>query len=63
MKEGVFNKEGMIEAVNRLNEKELLFLNRIIVERLKFISQAKSTLMMSSFTAGERVCFSGKTGN
>lgn len=63
MKNNYFDKNSAIEAVSKLNEEELLFLDRLIVERLKLISQAKSTVMMSNFHVGERVCFTACTGN
>jgi len=44
-----------VEAIKRLTEEDLLFLNRLIVERLKLISQAISTPPVASFTKGERV--------
>lgn len=38
------------EVIKRLHEEDLLFLNRLIVERLKLISQARATTLMTSFT-------------
>jgi len=39
-----------------------LFLNRLIVERLKLISQARATGLMSSFSVGDHVGFQGTDG-
>ena len=53
----IIDRDSAIAAIKRLNEEDLLFLNRLIVERLKLISQAKSTSLMASFTRGDRVSF------
>lgn len=50
------------EAIKHRNEDDLRFLNRLIVERLKLISQARSTTLMASFTAGDRVGFTTRDG-
>jgi hypothetical protein len=51
------------EAIRRLNEEDLHFLNRLIVERLKLISQARSTVMLAHFSVGDRVTFPAATGD
>lgn len=51
----IIDRISAVEAIKRLNEEDLLFLNRLIVERLKLISQAKSTSLMASFTKGDWV--------
>jgi hypothetical protein len=58
----IIDRVSAVEAIKRLNEEDLLFLNRLIVERLKLISQAKSTSLMASFTKGDRVGFQGPDG-
>ncbi|WP_222105201.1 hypothetical protein [Denitromonas halophila] len=58
----IVDRVSAIEAIKRLNEDDLLFLNRLIVERLKLISQAKSTMLMGSFTVGDRVGFQAADG-
>ncbi len=58
----IVDRVSAIEAVKRLNEDDLLFLNRLIVERLKLISQARSTSLMASFTKGDRVRFKTPDG-
>jgi len=35
----IVDRVSAVEAIKRLGEEDLLFLNRLIVERLKFISQ------------------------
>ena len=61
MNDGVrlFDRNSAVDAINNLNEDDLLYLNRIIIERLKLISQAKSTRLMAGFAAGDRVSFQG----
>lgn len=53
----IVDRVSPIEAIKRLNEEDLLFLNQLIVERLKLISQACATTLMTSFTMGDRVGF------
>ncbi len=53
-----------IEAfIKDLREEELHYLNRLIVERLKLISQEKSTRSLSRFNLGELVQFSDADGH
>ena len=58
----IVDRVSAIEAIKRLNEDDLLFLNRLIVERLKLISQARATSLMISFTRGDRVSFQTADG-
>ncbi len=50
------------EAIRHLGEEDLRFLNRLVVERLKLIAQARSTALMSRFNIGDRVGFQASTG-
>jgi hypothetical protein len=53
-----------IEAfIKELGEEELRYLNRLIIERLKLISQDKSTRAMGRFNIGEMVTFEDNAGN
>jgi len=58
----IVDRVSAVEAIKRLNEEDLLFLNRLIVERLKLISQARATTLMTSFTRGDRVGFQAPDG-
>ena len=52
-----------IEAfIKELGEEELIYLNRLIVERLKLILQEKSTHAMKRFNIGESVEFPDRDG-
>ena len=51
------------EFIKSLNEEELRYLNRLIVERLKLISQAKSTKAMVKHNLGDLVEFPDNEGN
>jgi hypothetical protein len=59
----LMNRAEAAEAIRRLNEDDLRFLNRLIVERLKLISQARSTVMLAHFSVGDRVRFSTGAGD
>lgn len=58
----ILDRSSAVNAINRMNEDDLLFLNRLIVERLKLISQARSTSLMASYTQGDRVGFQTPDG-
>ena len=58
----IVERISAVEAIKRLNEEDLLFLNRLIIERLKLISQAHATTLMTSFTKGDRVGFQAPDG-
>jgi hypothetical protein len=58
----IADRLSAVEAIKRLNEEDLFFLNRLIVERLKLIAQARSTNLMTNFTRGDRVGFQAPDG-
>lgn len=51
------------DFIKDLSEEELVYLNRLIVERLKLMHQVKSTLEMAKYNIGERVEFENNEGN
>lgn len=60
--EGALDRASAIEEIKKLGAEDLLFLDRAIIERLNLMAQAKSTLLMADFHAGERVRFQGPDG-
>lgn len=52
----------MAQAIFCMDEDDLRFLNRLIVERLKTIAQARSMVMLSRFSVGDRVSFPTTAG-
>ncbi len=58
----IVDRISAVEAIKRLNEEDLHFLNRLIVERLKLIAQARATTLMANFTKGDRVSFQAADG-
>ena len=56
------NREGAAEAIRQMGEEDLRYLNRLIAERLKLISQARSTVLLARFSVGDRVGFQTSTG-
>lgn len=58
----IIDRVSAVEAIKRLDEEDLLFLNRLIVERLRLISQARATGLMATFTRGDRVGFQAPDG-
>lgn len=57
-----FESTRIESFIKELGEEELLYLNRLVVERLKLIAQDKSTKAMGRFNLGERVAFAGHGG-
>jgi hypothetical protein len=51
-----------IEALRHMNEADLLYLNRMVVERLKLLHQAKSTAQLTRFSEADRVSFTANDG-
>jgi hypothetical protein len=51
-----------VDAILRMSEDDLRYLNRLIVERLKLIGQARSTVMLARFSVGDRVSFQSPSG-
>ncbi len=56
------DRAAAVETIRRMNEEDLRFLNRLIVERLKLIGQARSTAMLARFSVGDRVSFPSTSG-
>ena len=59
----IIDRVSAVEAIKRLGEDDLLFLNQLIVERLKLISQARSTSQMAAFGNGDLVSFRSPAGH
>lgn len=58
----IVDRLSAVEAIKRLGEDDLRFLNQLIVERLKLISQARSTSLMAAFGIGDVVSFHAADG-
>lgn len=56
------DRDGALDAIRRMGEEDLLFLNAQIADRLKLIAQARSTVELARFGVGDRVGFPGKDG-
>jgi hypothetical protein len=63
MKE-IMNKDvrEIEEFIKKLGEKELRYINRLVVERIKLLVQQRSTDQMMKFNIGERVSFNASDG-
>lgn len=53
----IIDRLSAAEAIKRLNEEDLRFLNNLIVERLNLISQARATSLITRFTKSDCVTF------
>ncbi|MDZ7619938.1 MAG: hypothetical protein U1E05_23300 [Patescibacteria group bacterium] len=64
MSDDSFNLLGRtVDAIRRMGEDDLRYLNRLIVDRLKLITQARSTAMLAEFSVGDRVSFANHSGD
>lgn len=61
-KGALMDRKTAVDAILRMNEDDLRYLNRLIVERLKLIGQARSTVMLARFRVGDRVSFQSTSG-
>lgn len=58
----IVNRASAVDAINKMNENDLRFLNHLIVDRLKLLSQSRATHQMANFTPGDRVGFKSSEG-
>ncbi len=58
----LMDRAAAVDVILRMNEDDLRYLNRLIVERLKLIGQARSTVMLANFNVGDRVSFQAPSG-
>ncbi len=56
------DRNAVAASIRQLGEDDLRFLNRLIIERLNLIAQARSTALMSRFNTGDRVGFRTPNG-
>lgn len=56
------DRQAAAEAIGRMGEEDLRFLNRLIIERIKSLAQAKSTVLLAQFRRGDVVEFSPPGG-
>lgn len=56
-RQSTVDRGAFAEAIRRMDEADLHYLNHLIVERIKLISQARSTAMLSRFAPGDHVTF------
>ncbi len=58
----LLDRERFTEALRYMNEDDLRYLNRMVIERLNLIAQARSTVQMAQFAQGDRVSFIASDG-
>ena len=62
-KHTVVDRELFTEALRHMSEEDLRYLNHMVVERLNLLAQAKSTMQLAQFAAGDRVNFTANDGS
>lgn len=58
----MLDRDSAVAAIAELGEDDLRFVNRLVVDRLKLLAQARSTVMLSRFHVGQRVRFDTPEG-
>ena len=58
----ILDREMFTQALRHMGEEDLLYLNRMVVERLNLLAQARSTMALAQFAEGDRVQFTGPDG-
>jgi hypothetical protein len=61
-KRTVLDRELFVQALRHMDEDDLLYLNRMVVERLNLLAQARSTVQLAQFAEGDRVEFTSNDG-
>lgn len=61
-KQTILDRELFTQALRHMGEEDLLYLNRMVVERLNLLAQAKSTVELAQFAEGDRVQFTASDG-
>jgi hypothetical protein len=59
----LMDRNAAAASIRQLGEEDLRFLNRLIIERLNLIAQARSTALMSRFNTGDKVGFRSPDGD
>lgn len=59
----VLDRELFIQALRHMSEEDLRYLNRMVVERLNLLAQARSTVALAQFAEGDRVHFITSDGS
>ncbi len=62
-KHTVLDRELFTQALRHMGEEDLRYLNRMVVERLNLLAQAKSTVQLAQFAEGDRVHFTTNDGS
>jgi hypothetical protein len=59
----ILDRDLFVQALRQMSEADLIYLNRMVVERLNLLAQAKSTLQLARFAEGDRVSFTATDGS
>jgi hypothetical protein len=58
----ILDRESAVRAIAELGEDDLRFVNRLVVDRLNLLAQARSTALLADFHVGQDVRFTGPDG-
>ena len=58
----ILDRELFVQALRHMSEADLLYLNRMVVERLNILAQVKNATQLAQFAQGDRVSFTTSDG-
>lgn len=58
----LLDRQSAVQAIHRLGEEDLFYLNQLIVQRINLIAQMRSASLMAGLYIGVRVGFTGSDG-
>lgn len=56
------DRASAAQSIADLSEDDLRFINRLVVDRLNLLAQARSTVLLADFHVGQRVGFKAPDG-
>lgn len=59
----IMDRDSAIDAIEKLAEGDLIFLNQLIVKRFKHLHQIRQSTMLGKFYKGDRVKFRSPDGD
>jgi hypothetical protein len=58
----ILDRDLFVQALRQMSEADLVYVNRMVVERLNLLAQVKNTVQLAQFAQGDRVSFTTNDG-
>jgi hypothetical protein len=62
-KQTILDRELFTQALRHMGQEDLLYRNRMVIERLNLLAQSKSTVELAQFAECDRVQFTASDGS